>query len=146
MFVLCHEFGHFVLHQKLSIGQQSYNAFKDSEYNFRTSAYDLQNPKQWIEWQANCFAAALIMPSGQFQARLWLIQDHLNRSRGKILLDDNGYHIKEFYEIVNKLAYQYYVTKTTIIYKLKEMNLINNQSRVKTVGQLIDEFAQDLLI
>lgn len=146
LFILCHEFGHFVLHQKLSIGQQLYNSFNDSEYNFRKGTYDLKNPKQWIEWQANCFAASLILPSAQFQARLWLVQDSLSRSRGKILLDDNRYHIKEFYEIVNKLAYRYHVSKSTIIYKLKDMDLINNQSRIKSIGQLILEYTHDLMV
>lgn len=143
---MSHEFGHFVLHQKLSIGQQIYNSFSDAEYSFRKGSYDLKNPKQWIEWQANCFAVSLILPSAQFQARLWQIQDSLNHSRGRILLDDNSYHNKIFYDIVTKLAYRYYVSKSTVIYKLKDMDLINNQSRVKTIGQLIDEYTEDLMI
>jgi hypothetical protein len=58
------------------------------------------------------------------------------------LIECKSSHIRAFYEIVNKLAYRYYVSKTTIIYKLYEMNLINNQSRLKSVGQLVDEYTE----
>jgi Zn-dependent peptidase ImmA (M78 family) len=145
-FVLCHEFGHYVLHQKLAIGQQLYNSFTDSEFSYHKGSFTLDNPRQWIEWQANYFASSFIMPRAQFQARLWQIQDLLNKSRGRILLDDTGQHIKAFYNIVNKLAYRYHVSKTTIIYKLYEMDLINNQSRLKSVGQLIDEYTEGNIV
>jgi Zn-dependent peptidase ImmA (M78 family) len=141
-FILCHEFGHFILHQKLTIGQHLYNSFSDTEFSYRKGFFTLDNPKHWIEWQANYFASSFILPRGQFQARLWQIQDLLRKTRGKILLDDDSRHIKSFFEIVNKLAYRYHVSKTTIIYKLYEMDLINNQSRLKPVGQLVDEYTE----
>lgn len=145
-FVMCHEFGHFVLHQKLSIGQQQYNIFNDSSVSFRTGKYELKNSRNWIEWQANYFASSLIMPTAQFQARLWVTQDSMNLSRGKILLDDAPYNIGNFHKLVEKLAYRYSVSKTTIIYKLNEMGLINNKSRTKTVGQLIDQYSEGMMI
>lgn len=144
MFILAHELGHFILHQKLSIGQTTYDAFEDSEYNFRTDKYDLTNPKHWIEWQANYFASSLVLPKVPFLARVYRYQDILNKSRGKIYLDDQYQNRKDFSELVKRLSYFFNVSKTTVIYKLNEMGLINDQSRLKQIGQIISEYKLDL--
>ena len=46
LFVLCHEFGHFILHQKLTINQNSYDSFEDSQYDFQVNSHPLDNPKR----------------------------------------------------------------------------------------------------
>lgn len=144
LFILAHELGHFILHQKLSIGQTTYDAFEDSEYNFRTDKYDLTNPKHWIEWQANYFASSLVLPKVPFLARVYRYQDILNKSRGKIYLDDQYQNRKDFSELIKRLSYFFNVSKTTVIYKLNEMGLINDQSRLKPIGQIISEYKLDL--
>lgn len=144
LFILAHEFGHIVLHHKLSIGQTVYNAFDDSEYNFRTNKYDLTNPKHWIEWQANYFAASLVLPSPQFLARLYYFQEKLNKPKGIIYIDDQYQNRNDFNVIVSKLAYHFNVSKTSIIYKFQELGQINNQSRLKSIKQLIDDYKSDL--
>ena len=146
LFVIGHEFGHYLLHSKLTIGNTLYDLFEDSEYNFRTGKHDLVNPKHWIEWQANYFSTSLVLPKAQFLARVWKCQDSLNRSRGKIYLDDQYENVKDFSELVNKLSYLFNVSKTTIIYRLKEMEQINDQSRLKSIGQIISEYRNELFI
>ena len=144
LFILGHEFGHYLLHQKLSIGQAAYDAFEDSEYNFRTGKNDLKNPRHWIEWQANCFSSSLVLPKAPFLARVWNCQDGLNKSRGVIYLDDQYNNVKDFRELVKKIAYVFNVSKTSVIFKLKEMELINDQSRLKSIGQVIFEYKDEL--
>jgi Zn-dependent peptidase ImmA (M78 family) len=144
LFVMAHEFGHFILHQKLSIGQTAYDSFQDSEYNFRKGTHDLENPKHWIEWQANYFASCFVLPQVPFYYRLTSIQENLNKSKGKIYLDDQYQNRTDFNKIVARLAYRFGVSKTTVIFKLNEMQLINDHSRTKTIGQLIAEY-NDLL-
>ena len=139
LFVIAHEFGHYILHQKLSIGQIEYDTFEDSKYNFRTGKNHLNNPKHWIEWQANFFASSLLLSQRVVLGRLWICQDEFNKSRGKIYLDDQYHNVKDFRALVDKLSYLFNVSKTSIIYKLEEMELINNQSRLKSVGQIISE-------
>lgn len=140
LFIIAHEFGHYTLHQKLSIGQTLYDAFEDSEYNFRTGKHELNNPKHWIEWQANYFAASLTLPKAPLLTCLWKCQSWLNKTRGKIYLDDQYQNIKDFNEITKKLAYLFGVSKTSVIYRLNEMELINNQSRLKSIGQIIEDY------
>lgn len=146
LFILGHELGHFLLHQKLSIGQAIYDTFEDSKYNFRTGKHDLKNPRHWIEWQANYFASSLVLPQAPFLARLWKCQDSLNRSRGMIYLDDQYENVKDFIELIKNLSYLFNVTKTSVIYKLKEMDLINDQSRMKSIGQIISEYKAELFL
>lgn len=146
LFILAHEFGHYTLHQKLSIGQTLYNSFEDSEFNFKTGKHDFNNPKHWIEWQANYFAVSLVLPKEPFLAHLRRCQDNLSKSRGKIFLDDQHQNIKDFNEIIKRLAYLFNVSKTSVIYRLKEMELINNQSRLRSIGQIIDDFKDELFI
>lgn len=144
-FILSHEFAHFILHQKLSIGQNSYEFFKDSEYSFKTGKHHLSNPRHWIEWQANYFASCFTMPKGHFVASFFMLQDEMNVSKGKILLTDNPNTLRIFYNIIRKLAFKFYVSQTSVIYKLKELDLINNKTREKSIGQLIEEFNEEMI-
>lgn len=143
-FTLAHEFGHYILHQKLSIGQSAYDLFEDIEFNFRTKRYELSAPNQWIEWQANYFAASLILPKEPFLYRIWQFQDELKMSRTIILLNDHPQTGTNFMNLISRLAYSFDVSKTTIIYRLKEMNLINNQSRLKSIAQIIEDYKEEL--
>lgn len=146
LFVLGHELGHYLLHQKLSIGQDNYDTFDDSEYNFMTGKHDLKNPKHWIEWQANFFASSLILPKVPFLVKMWICQDSLNRPRGIIYLDDQYQNVKDFSKLIRMLAYRFSVTKTSIIFRLKDMELINDQSRLKSIGQIISEYKEELFL
>lgn len=146
LFIIGHEFGHYLLHQRLSIGQLIYDSFEDSEYNFRTGRNDLKNPRHWIEWQANHFSSSLVLPKVPVLARLYSCQESLNKPHGVIYLDDQYNNIKDFNELIKKMSYLFNVTKTSIIYKLKEMDLINNQSRLKSIGQVISEYRDELFM
>ena len=143
LFLIGHEFGHYLLHQKLSIGQAIYDSFEDSIYNFRSGKHDLKNPKQWIEWQANFFSSSLVLSKIPFLMKLFKYQDDLGRTRGRIYLDDKINNINDFIELINNLSVRFKVSKTSIIYKLNELNYINDQSRLKSIGQIISEIKEE---
>ncbi len=146
LFILSHEFGHFKLHQKLKIGQIAYENFEDSQYNFKTRKHDLANPKNWIEWQANYFASSLVLPEIPFRARLVWCQQRLHLSEGKIYLDDQYQNRKDFSKLVEKMAYLFSTSKTSIIYRLNELKLINNQSRLKSISQIFEDYIEELMV
>ena len=110
-FTMAHEFGHYTLHQKLSIGQTLYNSFEDSEFNFITGKNRLENPRHWIEWQANYFATSLILPKAALLLHLRKFQRLLNMSEGVILLTDQRSSVKEFLDLIDKLVYCFGVSK-----------------------------------
>jgi len=146
LFILAHEMGHFILHKKLKIGQISYNNFEDSRFNFQTQKHDLKNPKNWIEWQANSFASSLVLPSKVLIAKAFWLQQRLGVAKGKIYLDDDYENIKIYRELIKKLAYLLNTSQTSVIYKLNELDMINNQSRLKSIGQILKEYREGLLV
>lgn len=124
-FMLAHELGHFVLHSNLKINQQIYDNFEDSEYDFITDKYILNNYKNWIEWQANQFASSLIMPSQSFISCLSSYQYSIGISKyGHIYLDDQPINKQDFARIIEFMSKFYETTKTSVIYRLEELNLI----------------------
>jgi Zn-dependent peptidase ImmA (M78 family) len=146
LFILAHELGHFVLHQKLFIGQTTYDSFEDSEYNFRTNKHDLKNPKNWVEWQANYFASSFLLPKETLVARMLIFQTRLGIPKGKIYVDDQIDNINNYSLLIKKLSSYFQVTKTTIIYKLKEINMITENSRLKSIRDIIHEYKDEFFI
>lgn len=135
-FVLCHEFGHFILHQKLSINQELLNSFSDSSYDFATGKNRLENPRHWIEWQANYFSASILLPKTSIIAKLWQYQNH----KGNLIINDGYDNQKNFRLLVNRLAMHFGVSKTSVIYRLKELKMITDNSRTKHISEIIDDY------
>jgi Zn-dependent peptidase ImmA (M78 family) len=143
LFVLCHEFGHFLLHQKLTIDQISYDFFEDSKYDFQIDAHPLDNPKRWIEWQANYFAASFILNKESLLARIFDCQNKLGLTKDALLLTDDYNSYKTFNAILIKLVNRFNTSKTTLIYIMKEHNFLKEKFRTKSAGQLIKEFEEN---
>ena len=137
LFVLCHEFGHFKLHQNLIIDQLTYNTFRESEYNFRIGKHSLTNPKHWIEWQANYFSANLILPKVSLLANLYKHQNRLDIRKGPLYLDDQNENYKNYQTILFRLSEYFNVTRPNILYQLKEINQFENRSNLKSAREII---------
>lgn len=144
LFVLAHELGHYVLHKNIKVSQTTYNNFIDSEINFKTNRYELSNPKHWLEWQANYFSSSIILPDVLLVARLIAFQNKNNLRNGKLFLDDQLENRQLFNKAIENLSYIFDVTKTTIIYRLKDLNMLEDKSRLKRIGELMAEFNSDL--
>lgn len=124
-FAFAHELGHFVLHRNLRINQQLYNDFRDSEYDVLEDRHKFTNYRHWIEWQANCFGAALIVPKESLEKRLILKQLELGISKtGHIYLDKQPVNQRDYRDILTYLSAHFNTTRTTIVYKLEEFGLI----------------------
>ena len=65
-FTLAHEIGHYILHREVQL-RGPHNEFEkelsDSEDDLFLDRTAIKNsPRDWLEWQANCYASSLIMP------------------------------------------------------------------------------------
>lgn len=124
-FVLCHELGHFVLHNELKVNKEAYESFKDSEHNFVLGKHELQNPKHWIEWQANQFAASVILPRKSLIYKLIDYQESQGiRNKGTMYYDHQPVNIADFHETINYLSQYFKVTKTNVIFRLKALEIL----------------------
>lgn len=138
MFVLGHEIGHLTLHSSLRISQNQYDRFQDSQYNFGTGKRDLTNPKNWIEWQANHFAATLTLPTIPLIASLIRIADI--REGQPLYVDDQKSNQIEFQQVLGRLASTFHTSKTSIYYRLNGLNMIKDERRLKSIGDLLFEY------
>lgn len=146
LFILCHEFGHYLLHYNLQMGQNLYDLFEDSEWNFKLQNFRLNNPKQWIEWQANYFAASLIFPKVLFEYWLTHYQRKLGLKEGVFYLDDQIANTKNFIHLIDRLANVFKVTKTSIIYRMKELGYLIENSRTKSIGEILIDYKDDFFL
>lgn len=143
MFVLAHEFGHFILHQKLRINQQILDSFKDSEFDINSRKHNLENTKNWIEWQANYFSASLLLPQTSITVRLWKSMQRRNLNKGDFILNDSDKSQRTLHSIIDYLSYYFNVSKSSIIYRLNEFSLIKEKSQIRSVKELIEDLIQD---
>jgi Zn-dependent peptidase ImmA (M78 family) len=124
-FILCHELGHVLLHNDLKINQKRYDLFRDSEYSFILGRRELKNPRQWIEWQANQFSASIILPRKSIIYRLIRYQEANGiRNKGKMHYDLQPINVADFHETINHLARYFGVAKTSVIYRLKVLDVL----------------------
>jgi Zn-dependent peptidase ImmA (M78 family) len=145
-FVLAHEIGHCILHDGLVFNDEVLYTMSDSEYNFRTDRYTLKNDKNWIEWQANYFATCLTMPKYYTIARLFYYQQTLGLREGNLYIDDDIVNIKSFAKILDLLSFHFELSKSSIINRIKELEMFTNKSRLKSIGQIMHEHQGELII
>lgn len=135
LFVLAHEYGHFILHQNLSINNQLFESFSDTIKSFKKAT--LKNPKQWIEWQANYFASSFIMPKHSITAILWRVKLKMDLPKGNLIINDGNQN--QVNEIIKKIAYHFNCSKQSVIIRLQELNLIEDRSNLRHIGSIIPE-------
>lgn len=132
-FTLAHEIGHFVLHQNLRMNQTVYNNFKDSVHNIFSQKSELKNDRNWIEWQANCFASAILMPHTSLVARLIEIQNKMgiSRNQGTIYVDKQEQNQRDFYTYIDYLSDHFQTSKLSLEYRLKSLGILRHPKDVK---------------
>lgn len=127
-FVIAHEFGHLVLHRNLLIKREGYADvdIADSEKDFVTGKKILLTPRDWLEWQANRFSSAILMPRRTIHSALLAVQESLeiHRNMGQIYLDEQLYSYRDFQKTLAGLQSVYQVTKTNLEFRLSDLNLL----------------------
>jgi Zn-dependent peptidase ImmA (M78 family) len=144
-FVLAHEYGHLVLHRHIDPQKSGYStsSIEDTEYDFVTNRKRFLTPRDWIEWQANRFAAALLMPRATFSDSL--IDFHksqgIQRNIGVVFVDATASSRHEFGLIVGHLTEVYGVNRTNIECRLRDLELLQDHRSPSThhISELLKE-------
>lgn len=124
-FVYAHEVAHFFLHSDVQMDQELYDSMPDSKFNPATGKHDLLNVRHWMEWQANQFASALLMPELCVMARLIMHQNKEGiRNKGKIYCDNQPVNIQDFKVTISSLANFFNVSEIMMEYRLSDMGVI----------------------
>lgn len=144
-FTAAHEVGHWILHRwnyknwKFNTGSGD-DGLEDDEKTL--CRLDQRSPQDWLEWQANVFAASLVMPRGTFQRALVETQGAFNITRnvGTVWLSDAAYSQRDFKLVGNRLANIYGVSLTSIRVRLSTLELLRDESatRARSAGQILN--------
>lgn len=141
-FTLAHEIGHFVLHRKLIgkglyINREQMPSDGASELKYREMA--TLSDLGWVEWQANEFALALLLPTVTLFQKIQKIQQGLgiNRNFGIIYFDDQPINQADASQIIVALEREFDVPKALLWRRLRHLNLLQDR-RTKRIKMAYD--------
>ena len=153
-FVLAHEIGHYILHFGFSMNQLVYDTWHDSEYDKVLGKHVLINAKHWIEWQANRFAACLLLPHKSLLAQtiIYQINNGINGHRGTIYVDHQQCNQQTFDLMQGQFTEYFGVSNATLEHRLSDLGILKfgpggNYRRTdptfernsRTIGQIINK-------
>jgi Zn-dependent peptidase ImmA (M78 family) len=142
-FTLAHEIGHFVLHTNLDALPDSSGDSSRTD-NYRTLSLHNVNgkrPKDWIEWQANRFAGAILVPRFTLKEKLISLQESMGiRIRlGQIYLDYQPVNVRDFQKLVFRLQHTYRISSAVIKVRLRHLELIVGKSNTQKSSSVLSE-------
>ena len=130
-FTLAHEFGHLVLHRDIDLKRIGYaeQAMIDTQIDLISGHRQLRTPREWIEWQANYFAGAILMPRDTVKDYVIRLQKDAGiiRNQGTIYLDKQSTNLAAYIEIQRHLQRVYGVPGVTVEYRLKDLRILNDR-------------------
>jgi len=136
-FVLGHELGHLFLHTRKKIidDHKVYvNFSEDKAKHFFLSPHQSFSVRNQIEWQANAFSAAILMPRKIFVKGLTNVQNKLsiNRNIGIIYIDETQNKKQDFIRIIGELSSLFNSSPSAVKYRLYNLNLVVDVTKRKT--------------
>jgi Zn-dependent peptidase ImmA (M78 family) len=126
-FTLAHELGHFYLGHKHYLKLDTFDL--DDLENSPQKLIELTDVKK-LEWQANRFAASLLMPRTSFTeavATVWDRLDMRNKGHGMIFVDSQPGNQVAFALICRDLAEKFGVSFGAVAVRLEQLGLLNDQ-------------------
>jgi Zn-dependent peptidase ImmA (M78 family) len=145
-FTAAHEIGHWVLHRYnyKNWQFQSANETGDGLQDDESTLCRLGNRTQsdWLERQANIFAASLIMPREMFVVALKQIQKSIGieKNIGRIYLSNTSYSRRDYTATVNQLADIFHVSKQSVRIRTRTLRLIEGEDGSEDKTNRINPF------
>lgn len=127
-FTLAHELGHYLLnHSRYMAGEYTEEVDIDLENPVELGVKDIIR----MEWQANYFAACLLLPTRQLATDFLAITESIglkNRGFGALYLDHQSCNIQNFYRVTDVLKTKYQVSREVVRIRLKQLGLLTEKS------------------
>jgi Zn-dependent peptidase ImmA (M78 family) len=132
VFTCAHEIGHFYLHDKVNpraYQEQGEVEVRDSARDF-VMVHSASVPRSIMEWQANRFAASILMPRVTVPTVLAKVQWDLGIGRrGRIWLDHQQHIERDYARTVRGVAQHYNVSQAVVSMRFRELRLIDVSTR-----------------
>ena len=124
-FTVAHEGAHWILHRSFHSPTNQRYAFRTGQPYIACRATEIEQghrPRKtdadWMEWQADTLAAALLMPNAPFRT---LADRLIQKGRRRVLIDSVD---PEYMEIIEEIADKFEVSKTAAEIRLKQFDYI----------------------
>lgn len=125
-FVLSHEIGHHLFHRKIKNHILQDDAITDTTDDMILNKIESQNIRTFIEWQANKFAGAFLIPRKTIQGAVYKKQIDMGIRRyvGNIILTDERSSKRDYFAVIEHLQQIYFVSRTSLEIRLKNLNIL----------------------
>jgi len=145
-FTLAHEIGHLIFHRSLRLVENNIvehnSEITDTVRQILRFNLTPKTPYEWLEWQANKFAASLLMPNNSIRKALalWMSAESIRRP-GYLYVDNEYHNIETMFKALNHLKMMYQTSSKATEVRLKELNLLNDvrNNNFKHVVELLRE-------
>ncbi len=135
-FVLGHELGHVVLHRTVDIKRTGYEEQEliDTETDLVTGKKNLRSARDWLEWQANYYSSAILMPRASVVSAVVTKQKELDikRNLGRIILEAKQYSVNDYRQVRMHLENIYGVNATNVECRLKDLGILIDRMNLNT--------------
>jgi Zn-dependent peptidase ImmA (M78 family) len=129
---LCHEIGHLVLHRKLDPKLISRNRpqFVDTRTELRFIRSARWSDLNWVEWQANQFASAILLPRPIVHIAVAKVQLQKGIPRpGSIYLDEQPCNQRDYREILQHVSRTLNASRTVLRIRLVHLGILTDARR-----------------
>lgn len=141
-FTLAHEIGHLILHRKLTIVYEFPGEIIGA--NSIEFKEDNHTDADWMEWQANRFGAALLMPKPIFAAKLLQAKQKMNNTSRPyhLFVNDHPQSLSEYFLIIDDLSSFFGVSHTAVKIRLATLGMVTDyrsySGKVQQLSNVID--------
>lgn len=129
-FTVSHEVAHWIIHRQMYYADgQRYNLRQDKHFiacreatNSRARRQDYWSESDWLEWQADKFASAMLMPATVFYPEAMAVM-HRHHA-GSYIIDGCG--SKAASDVITELTEIFDVSRTAIRIRLKQVGMLRS--------------------
>jgi len=142
-FTLGHELGHLALHRHREI--KNYHTIDDTDEELRMQFNHAGGSKQIVEWQANRYASAVLMPRYTVVHAILVFhqENDIHLNCGMVYVDNTQTNRRLYAKTLEHLSVVFHVSRTVARIRLQELNLLIDRRERRTEG-LADELARVL--
>jgi Zn-dependent peptidase ImmA (M78 family) len=145
-FTAAHEIGHWVLHRynykkwKFETHLPIVDGLQDDDSTL--CRLDQRTQSDWLEFQANVFAASLVMPREMFVVALKQTQFHIGvqKNIGHIYLSSAPSSHRDYGTIISQLSQIFQVSRASVRVRTKTLRLVEGEDKTESKSCRINPF------
>lgn len=134
-FTMAHELAHWILHRELFINEYAKREknmiiSNDTSEGLLTCETDCKTDEEWIEWQADYLAGALLMPCTLFSYYFNIIRNELDIKQDYLYLDKQKCNRSNCTYAIERLSRIFGTSKLAVRVRMYKLGLLKQESNI----------------